>query len=325
MRISFKTADTNYGRTNGYGVAANNIVESLYALGHRIVYDDENCRTQLNFCQPEFYSIRPRQYTIGYTPWESTELRPGWKRRMLQCQEIWTTSEWCKKVFEDAGIPGNIYVYEHGIEPMWKPRRRVITRKLKFLHIGEPAPRKGAELALNAFRAAFGDSDEVELTIKAAGHTIIRNKDAAGNILGTVDKLSNVRLETSMIQSQHMPSYYNSFHALIYPSYGEGFGFIPLQALATGMPSVVTTAWCPYKKFVLPLNSKLIDSPWPQIHPGKVYEPDFEHLVMWYKELFHNYETYSEAAFKRSARVHAEYNWEVLTQRSFQHLIKKNL
>ncbi len=56
---------------------------------------------------------------------------------------------------------------------------------------------------------------------------------------------------------------YHQHDVMIYPTYGEGFGFIPFQALATGMPVISTHEWADYKKYLGPLklNSTLIDSP----------------------------------------------------------------
>jgi hypothetical protein len=43
------------------------------------------------------------------------------------------------------------------------------------------------------------------------------------------------------------------------------------------MPVICTGVWAPYRHHLLPqltLPSKLIKSPWPEMHPGNVFEPD---------------------------------------------------
>ena len=112
---------------------------------------------------------------------------------------------------------------------------------------------------------------------------------------------------------------------LIYPSYGEGFGFIPLQALATGMPTICTNGWAHYDKYLGPLKlkSELIDSPWPFPHEGKVFEPNYEHLLELMRDIAFNFNAYSGYYYAQSTKIHEEYNWLQLTNNSFEHIFKK--
>jgi glycosyltransferase involved in cell wall biosynthesis len=112
---------------------------------------------------------------------------------------------------------------------------------------------------------------------------------------------------------------------MIYPTYGEGFGFIPFQALATGMPVISTHDWADYKKYLGPLklNSTLIDSPWDVMHPGKVYKPDKNHLVSLIEDAAVNFRAYSGYYYAQSTEIHKEYNWDQLTNKAFEEVFKK--
>jgi hypothetical protein len=118
---------------------------------------------------------------------------------------------------------------------------------------------------------------------------------------------------------------YNDHDVLVYPSYGEGFGFIPLQALASGMPTICTSAWAHYEKFLGPLKlkSELIDSPWPFPHEGKVFEPNYLHLLETMRDVAHNFKAYSGYYFAQSTKIHEEYNWLQLTNKAFDPIFKK--
>jgi len=118
---------------------------------------------------------------------------------------------------------------------------------------------------------------------------------------------------------------YYSHDVLVYPSYGEGFGFIPLQALATGMPVICTDGWAHYSKFLGPLKlkSELIDSPWPNPHLGQVFEPDAKHLAEVMVDVAENIKAYSGYYFAQSTKIHEEYNWLQLTNNAFEHIFKK--
>jgi glycosyltransferase involved in cell wall biosynthesis len=56
---------------------------------------------------------------------------------------------------------------------------------------------------------------------------------------------------------EELVNLYHRHHVLIYPTWGEGFGFIPAQALASGMPVITTYPWAEYKEFIGPLKIKV--------------------------------------------------------------------
>lgn len=320
MKISWFTNQGDLTLSSGYGIAGYQIVNSLKSLGHIVPYNDPACQVQINFCWPTWFEdmLRPHQYNIGYTPWESTELPERWLEIFNYCDEVWTTSDWVATVYQDAGVVKPIKVFEHGIGPEWQPFKRNINRGvLRFLHQGEPAPRKGAQLAFEAFKAAFGDSTDVELTIKAHKFSTVRT----GKGISFGEPRGNVKIIKTFYDESDLIGLYHNHHVMVYPSYGEGFGLIPLQALATGMPTVCTEEWAPYKDYLsLGLESRYVDTLWPQIHPGKVLEPSFDDLVDKYRYVYDNFSDESNKAFTNSFKIHDYYNWEKLTKNAVQSL-----
>jgi glycosyltransferase involved in cell wall biosynthesis len=327
MDISFSTPIINLRESNGYGYATKNIIKSLNELGHRTPFQSPTTNVQINFSQPEYFKMHRNQYQIGYTPWESTVIPKRWIPFMEECDELWTTSDWCANVFEDNGFK-NVKVYPHGIDPMWKPHKRQDDGVIKFLHIGEPAPRKAGQDVVNAFSELFGNKKGYSLTLKVYNHNTTRifNNYVDRSIVGTPDQIyENIRIEDRVLDDDQLVKLYNDHDVLIYPSYGEGFGFIPLQALATGMPTICTAGWAHYKKYLGPLalRSKIIDSPWPFPHEGKVFEPNYEHLLELMKDVSENFNAYSGYYYAQSKKIHEEYNWNQLTNKSFDHIFKK--
>ena len=327
MNISFSTVTANLRSKNGYGYAGKNIVQSLNNLGHFVPFQDPKSKVQFNFSQPEFYKLHKNQYQISYTPWESTIIPTDWKYYMDACDEIWTTSDWCANVFEENGYKVD-KVYPHGIDPMWKPHKRQDDGIIKFLHVGEPAPRKAGQMVVEAFTSLFGNNPQYSLTIKAdkINTTRIYNNFIDKNIIGSPEKIySNISLITTVLTDEELVEMYNSHDVLIYPSYGEGFGFIPLQALATGMPTICTSGWAHYEKYLGPLKlkSKIIDSPWPFPHKGKVFEPNYQHLLEVMRDISINFKAYSNYYFAQSAKIHQDYNWDQLTKNAFKDIFKK--
>ena len=327
MQISFSTLRSNFNTSVGYGYAGFHIVNSLKDLGHQVPYQYPKAPVQLNFSQPEFYKLHRNQYQIGYTPWESTKLPDSWLLKLTLCDEVWTTSDWCANVFQDNGFK-NVKVYPHGIDPVWVPRRRKQSDKLKFLHIGEPAPRKGGQMVVDVFTNLFGNNPDYSLTIKAYKNntTRIYNNYIDKNIIGLPNNIyNNIKIITDDYNESQLVQLYHDHDVLVYPSYGEGFGFIPLQALATGMPTICTYDWAHYKKYLGPLKlkSNLVNSTWDYAHPGKIFEPEYKHLVELMRDVAYNFNAYSGYYFAQSTKIHEEYNWNQLTNKSFNHIFKK--
>lgn len=321
MEISFYCSEGDLNLNGGYGIASYNVVRSLQKLGHKVPYNSSTAPVQFFFSMPSFYRdfIRPDQYKIHLLVWESTRFQEDWYDILPEVDEIWTASDWCKQIVEDNGFKVS-NVYPHGIDPVWKPMRRKPYNKLVFLHDGEPAVRKGGQIAFDAFKAAFGDRDDVQLILKAKRDSTVRKFDNSGRIVGVPD--GNVRIITSTLEFDQVVSLYHQSHVLVSPSYGEGFGFPALQGLATGMPTIATAEWAQYKNYLgdLGVASEYIDSPWPLVHPGQVVRPIFDDLVDKYRYVADNYDTLAKQYFDQSFDVHDSYNWDENTKKSFENI-----
>lgn len=274
---------------------------------------------QFTFAQPEYFRPNKEQHQIILTPWESTELHEGWVDAFNSADETWATSEWVADVFRKAGVENLTKVYPHGIEKIYKPRFKKRKGPLKYLHIGGPANRKGAQLAFDAFREVFGDDPtRATLTIKAYQRSLVRWYDSSGRVRDPAD-LPNVTVVTKEMEIDELVAFQNSFDVNIYPSYGEGFGYLPLETLAQGTPTICTGAWAQYGKYLgdLAVDSTQIESPWPTEHPGLVYEPIMEDLVNKIRLSYEDFENQSLKAFKQSFELHKEYDWISLTEEAF--------
>lgn len=323
MNLNIYTVDSNRSKSNGYGYAYHQILDTLRNQGHTV--NSNRSDIQISFCQPNLYQFDKSSYKIGYTPWESTEFPADWIEPLKNVDEIWTTSAWCAGVFYKHSLGKPVYVYNHGIDPIWQPRKRERRGVLRFLHVGEPAPRKAGQMAMEAFVAAFGHRTDVSLTIKAHGHSTVRvyengRPEIVRSIIGQPQEIyRNINVDSSILDLDALVALFYAHDVLVYPSYGEGFGFIPLQALASGMPTICTDGWPQYKGYT-PIKSELKDSPWPKMHPGKMLHPSFEHLVEQYRMMADNFEIMSKAAFDFAPTYHEAFNWDAVTREAFEHL-----
>lgn len=295
---------------NGYGYATDRMLDSLTRLGHEVNPNDEDAPVEIWFDQPHHWKFRDNQYKIGYHPWESTHLLDGWVDIMNQCDEIWTPSPLIAEWYQKDGISVPIHVYEHGVDKIWQPKE-VKSDKMKFLHVGGEAARKGGWDAANAFRFALPHADDVEFTMKLYQSN------------WNISKVGRISIIVEKMELPELVDLFQQHQVYVYPSAGEGFGLTPLQAMACGIPTITVPAWAPYKRFLDPnlcLESKLKASPWQDVHPGKVFKVTQEELrskLVWVHE---NYDQAKDFAMSQVDKIKAEYDWDLLTEKTFKSL-----
>jgi glycosyltransferase involved in cell wall biosynthesis len=122
--------------------------------------------------------------------------------------------------------PGAGAAHEHEVEAHRFGRARD-GRAEYLLFVGALEPRKAPELLAGAYARARARGLTAELWVAGAGRLADRLRDQPGvRMLGPVD---GARLD----------SLYRDALAVVLPSWIEGFGLPPLEALARGVPAVV--------------------------------------------------------------------------------------
>lgn len=301
---------------NGYGYATTCMLESLERLGYQVSENDASADVEIWFDQPHWWKFSPGTYKIGYHPWESTQLLPGWAEKMNQCDEIWTPSpliaDWYKRYM---GIKVPIYVYEHGVEHSWMPQYRELDGPITFLHVGTEASRKGGWDMPDVFRRAFPQKQGRRVTLK-----MIKSS------WNGVPELGGIRYYNKKMDFKELQTMFYDHHVYVYPSWGEGFGLTPLQAIATGMPTITLPGWAPYARFLDPeltVGHTMADSKWPKIHPGKMMKPNLDEVVEAMRYVDANYEECVDFAMKKAQEVHIHYDWDNITSRVFSDLQRR--
>lgn len=311
MKISFNSdiEPDRLGWHNGYGYATERMLSSLDSLGYHRTYNDGKADVGISFDQPKNAMFFGDQYKVMYHPWESTLLKKGWAGILNEADEVWTPSPLIAQWYtEHAGIVKPVHVYEHGVDKIWTPKKREVRDTFRFLHVGAEAARKGGTDVMRAFRKAFSNNEDVELTLKI----ISRGWGIAS--------MGKINVVNAALNINELVALFHSHHAYVYPSWGEGFGLTPLQAIATGMPTITVPAWAPYRDYLDPnlsISSKLSKSPWPQYHPGNMLEPSQDDLVDAMRYAYDNYDSVRDTALARVPEITQKYDWDSLTGEAF--------
>lgn len=181
-------------------------------------------------------------------PWEYGSLPKSWVEGFSsQVDEIWVPSNYVKEVYIDSGIsPERVQVIPNGVNPK-KFYLEVSSIKLdtekgfKFLFVGGTVYRKGVDTLLSAYINAFDKSDDVCLVIKDHKHSF-PNQTTEEEIRETSKRkdIPEVLYLDRVLPESEMPGLYASCDVLVHPYRGEGFGLPILEAMACGVPVIVT-------------------------------------------------------------------------------------
>ena len=328
------------GGVFGYAYGYDNIVKHFNQFTYRgkqleVVDNDPSAQIQMfymepewhnpvtgqDFRQPGFKKHHDHQYKINGTYLEATRAWDWWIPTMKTFDEIWVGNQFSADAVANSGINVPTYVFELGIDDMWKPFKRGNRDKIRFLHVDSGSPRKRADLVEEAFLKLFKNNKDVELTLKyhnSDGYSVM-------DLFNAKEVQSNIRKIFKTLTQEEMVKLYHQHDILVYPTEGEGFGLIPLQALATGMPTISTSKWCTYEKY---LGSNIIESTLGKTqhsgyHTGDVIIPSFESTVELMRKAVDDFDSQCDYYYKQAPKVIKEYNWQSQCDKMLKSLIKR--
>ncbi len=182
-------------------------------------------------------------------PWEYSCLPESFAELFKQADEIWTPSTYSRNSMLRSGIPFNkVQVIPNGINPdLFKPNGEIYHletgKKLKFLFVGGTIFRKGIDILLESYLKAFTANDEVCLVIKDMGGDSFYKGQTAKR---TIENIKNDRNVPEIIyidrnlSEEQMASLYRACDVFVSSYRGEGFSLPALEAMACGLPLIVT-------------------------------------------------------------------------------------
>jgi glycosyltransferase involved in cell wall biosynthesis len=191
-------------------------------------------------------------------PWEFGAVPREWVEPIRRhVDELWVPSEYVRRMYLDAGIPRErVAVVPNGVDlERFRPDGPAVDvprgRGTTFLFVGGLISRKGPDLAVAAYQRAFAGRDDVTLIMKDFG---------ANSIYGAVDRsrlrewadserLPRIVYLDGDLSDDEMAGLYRAADVLVHPYRGEGFGMPVLEAMACGLP-VIVTAGGPTDEFV---------------------------------------------------------------------------
>lgn len=221
----------------------------------------------------------------------------------------------------------NVVTVPLGVDPnRWGfTPRPPLGRYFRFLH-GGSGSRKGQDVAHKAFLAAFpegswGDGPVPYMTFKSPRGMMKVGADGrpaeTGQTLHLTDRMECVQ---GHVSAEEEVALYAAAHCYVQPSRGEGFGLQPLQAIAQGLPTILTDAHghADFAHLGYGIDSTKVPADYFIYgnHPDMCWwEPDVDDLVDQMRWVYENYGQAQAHAEHSAKEVAAGWTWDDTARR----------
>lgn len=195
---------------------------------------------------PVQHRADPQRFPGDYSP-RALRYLDATLRQTARAADVWAVpSESVRReVHEHLGVPLNaIHVAPAGVDrDRFKPERTHLIEETRkryglpeqfFLFVGDRGVKKNFQLIREAYEADLLPK-QARLPVVTVGGE--RRDSAIGRSRGTEWVRS-----LGFVPDEHMPALYSAATGLVHPSFHEGFGMPPLEAMACGTP--VATSGC---------------------------------------------------------------------------------
>lgn len=271
-------------------------------------------------------------------PWEFGGIPLEWVEPMKhQVDEIWVPTSHVRDGYVRSGIPADkVVVVPNGVDTDRlhpdAPKYSLKTRKrFKFLFVGGTILRKGIDILLDAYGKAFTSADDVCLVIKDLGGKSFYKGQTAKDRIAELqqDPLApEIEYLDDPLTDAEIAGLYAACDSLVHPYRGEGFALPIAEAMATGLPVIVTgygacLDFCdPETAYLIPARELPITQS--GLSPGAVgywwAEPDREALADLMQSVVADPEQARAVGKRARDRILSGFTWAHMADRILERL-----
>ena len=285
---------------------------------------------------PPDFAAPPSGHWIVIQPWEFGRIPTAWVEPIqTKVDEVWVYSEYVRRCYLDSGVDADrVYVVPLGVDvarfkPDAKPIELSTEKSFKFLFVGGTIYRKGIDILLETYRRTFTADDDVCLVIKGMGDDTFYKGQTAGDLIKEIqaeESAPEVVYLTDILGDDEIAGLYTACDCLVHPYRGEGFGMPVAEAMACGLPVVVTeggatddfcTAETSYgvrsTRRPIAFQEETAGQTW-------LLDPDADHLAERMRQVLVEPEAARERGLKASEHVRSNLTWTRAADRIVERL-----
>ena len=202
---------------------------------------------------PVWVPPHPSDLKLAWVPWEES-LVPLDMVRLLneRFQGVLVQTRFVAKTLIDSGVRLPIRVmgcapdlHDYAALGAGRATAPVLRRPTKaapfvFLHVSSCFPRKGVDALLTAYEKAFQRDDPVRLVIKGFPNPHNDVHEQIARLRGLHPGAPEIVMINRDQPVQELVELYREADAMVLPTRGEGFNMPAAEALAAGLPLIVT-------------------------------------------------------------------------------------
>lgn len=278
----------------GYGRMGLDMAAALQAAGVTFTEDADVRVIATNITGIDGWWSHQRR--VLWTMWETDRLPEAYQGTFDSMDQILVPCEANRVAFAEQHP--NVEVLHLGIGAEWQPTPRPTSGPTVFLAGGRGWKRKGLDVTLRAFCDL--DPPDAELWLRVEGG--IPNDPLLAH--------PGVRI---IERTNDMPGLFAKAHCFVAASRGEGFGLMPLQAMAQGCPAILTGGHGhgEFAHHGYEIATSMVPSTFTGIgNPGMWWEPDFDELRAMIEAVADAPDAAGEDALARAADIGAEFAWD---------------
>jgi glycosyltransferase involved in cell wall biosynthesis len=210
----------------------------------------------------------------------------------------------------DSGVRKPVDLIHWGVDPSkFYPIKRKTNRPFTFGHMGALSIRKGTDILVKAFLAAFPKEKDVRLLCKTTNKTFHFWVKDDGRIEVNFEQMSSEDL---------MERFFAEVDCFVYPTRGEGFGLTIPEAMATGIPAIAT-GWSGPVEYMREDVGWILDYTMDDAREfedlykekcGQWAIPSFDHLVHLLRHVYQHQDQARDKGAKAAQYIADEWTWE---------------
>lgn len=219
---------------DGYGMSRDLIKTEALQQGLLLSEQYAGQKVGLLYSYPTGVVQMESDVRIIYTMFESDKIPVDWPDYLELADEVLVPSRWMQDVMAKFGIESTVVPLGYNERVFGYIERQLPAdnnQDFTFIHYNSFNIRKGFSEVLEAFATEFADHEPVKLILKTTMDMT--------PIPIPRSQYPNIEVIRGAVSERELTRILGRAHCMVYPSRGEGFGITPLEAMATGMPTIV--------------------------------------------------------------------------------------